>query len=272
MEDKKGLRYNSGKLRYDLLHPKAVEGCVKVLTAGATKYAPRNWEKGMEWSTVLASMKRHIAAFEAGEDYDPETGLLHIDHVQCNAHFLSAYYKIAPQYDDRNHPYLNHLKIGLDIDDVLADWVGAWTKKFNVDMPKSWFFDRDISSKFDLLKTSGEISDFYLSLEAKENPDDLGFEPHCYITSRPVPTSVSEQWLDMNGFPARPVITVPMDSTKVEVAKQSGIDIFVDDRFDNFIELNNNGICCYLYSTPHNERYDVGHKRISKLSELNNLK
>ena len=34
MSDKKeqGLRYNEGKLRYDLLHPLAQEGIVKVLT------------------------------------------------------------------------------------------------------------------------------------------------------------------------------------------------------------------------------------------------
>ena len=94
-EAERGLRFNKGKLRYDLLHYKAQEGIVKVLTKGAEKYAPRNWEKGMPWMEVMASMKRHIAAWESGEDYDPETGLLHVDHIQCNAHFLSAFYSIA---------------------------------------------------------------------------------------------------------------------------------------------------------------------------------
>jgi uncharacterized HAD superfamily protein len=56
--------------------------------------------------------------------------------------------------------------------------------------------------------------------------------------------------------------------SKIDVAKESGIDIFVDDRFENFVELNNAGICCYLFDSPHNRRYDVGHKRIKSLSEL----
>lgn len=55
----KGLRYNSGKLRYDLVHPEAHEGMIKVLTYGAIKYEDRNWERGMAWSNVIASMKRH---------------------------------------------------------------------------------------------------------------------------------------------------------------------------------------------------------------------
>lgn len=99
--EEEGLRFNKGKLRYDLVHPYAHEGLVKVLTFGSSKYEDRNWEKGMSWSSVIASMKRHIAEFEKGNDYDEESGLLHIDHIQCNAHFLSAYAKEYRQGDDR---------------------------------------------------------------------------------------------------------------------------------------------------------------------------
>ncbi len=56
-----GLRFNEGKLRYDLVEPFAHEKMVEVLTLGATKYAERNWEKGMKWSIVIASLKRHLA-------------------------------------------------------------------------------------------------------------------------------------------------------------------------------------------------------------------
>ena len=94
-------RYNEGKLRFDLIHPYANEQMVRVLTKGAEKYAPRNWEKGMLWSDVIASLKRHLHAIESGEDVDEETGELHIAHLACNAHFLTAYYKIYPQGDDR---------------------------------------------------------------------------------------------------------------------------------------------------------------------------
>jgi uncharacterized HAD superfamily protein len=66
-----------------------------------------------------------------------------------------------------------------------------------------------------------------------------------------------------------PVYCVPYNASKVEIAKESGIDIFVDDRFENFVELNSAGICCYLFDAPHNRRYDVGHKRLYSLKDLN---
>lgn len=258
-----GLRYNQGKKRYDLVHPWAHEQMVDVLTAGANKYAERNWEKGMKWSTVLASLKRHIAAFEKGEDYDPETGMLHIAHASCNVHFLTAYYKIYPQGDDRQHDYLKGIKIGLDIDEVIADWVSAYTEKFGMVTPEFWNFDPHIKDKFKQLD-----KDFWLSIKPKINPKDLPFEPHCYITSRPIPNEWTEQWIAENGFPTMPVYTVGVGESKVDVAKKSGIDIFVDDRFDNFVELNRAGICTYLMDAPHNQRYNIGYKRIKDLKDL----
>jgi len=265
---KEGLRFNEGKLRYDLVHPQAIKGLVEVLTKGAEKYAPRNWELGMSWSKVIASLKRHLAAIEMGEDFDPEDGKLHIDHLQCNAHFLSAYYHIYPQGDDRQHTYLNYPKIGLDIDEVCADFLSSWCEYWKINVPDSWFFDRNIMSKFKQMEMEGVLDDFYLNLKPLVNPNEMPFEPHCYVTSRPVKTEISEQWLDKTGFPQRPVYTVEVGHSKVDIIKESGIEIFVDDRFDNFVELNKAGICCYLFDAPHNRRYDVGYKRIKSLKEL----
>lgn len=260
-----GLRFNEGKTRHDLVPAFAQEQYARVLTAGANKYAERNWERGMAWSKVLASLKRHVLAIERGEDYDPETGLLHAAHVMCNAGFLTEYYKIYPQGDDRPHAFLSKPKIGLDIDEVLADWVGHWTKHFGCEVPETWNFDRHIGEKFDKLK---DDSEFWLSIPVKTKPSDIGFEPHCYITSRSIPKEWTEKWLDMNGFPTMPVYCVGLDESKVEVAKKSGIDIFVDDRYENFVELTNNGIFTYLFDAPHNKRYDVGHRRIFNLKQL----
>ena len=36
-------------------------------------------------------------------------------------------------------------------------------------------------------------------------------------------------------------------------------------RFDNFVELNRAGICTYLMDAPHNQYYQVGHRRIYDL-------
>lgn len=270
MENKhKGLRYNSGKKRYDLVHQWAHEQMVNVLTKGAEKYEERNWERGMAWSNVLSSLERHLAAIKKGEDYDPETGELHAAHIACNAHFLTAYYKIYPQGDDRPHQYLNPPKIGLDIDEVLCDWVGDWTNTYGIERrPTSWYFDRALIERFEKMKEEGKLDEFYLGLKPMLKPEDLPFEPHCYITSRPVSTEITEKWLDMHGFPTKPVFTTTKERTKAVIAKEQGLDIFVDDGYHNFLELNKNGICCFLMDAPHNRRYDVGFKRIKSLKEL----
>ena len=265
MTQDKGLRFNTGKTRHDLVPVFAQEQYARVLTKGSEKYAERNWELGMKWSKVIASMKRHIQAFESGEDYDKETGLLHTAHIMCNAGFLTEYYKIYPQGDDRPHKYLKTPKIGLDIDEVLADWVGHWTKYHGQEVPEAWNFDRNIGEKFDKLKDDKE---FWLSIPVKTNPCDIHFEPHCYITSRSIPKQWTEEWLDKNGFPTMPVLSVGLGESKIEVAKKSGIEIFVDDRYENFVELNNAGICTYLFDAPHNRRYDVGYKRIFSLNDI----
>lgn len=267
-ERQQGKRFNEGKLRYDLVHPVAEKGLVKVLTKGSDKYGPKNWQIGMSWSKVIASLKRHLAAIENGEDYDLETGELHADHLQCNAHFLSAYYKIAPQFDDRDHGYLNSKKIGLDVDEVCANWLEDWCNYWKLDYPDSWYFDRNINDKFDQMRKAGKLDGFYLNLKPLIDPKSIPFEPHVYVTSRPVSTEVTEKWLDMNGFPSRPVITVGVGKSKVKALKEANIDIFIDDRFENFVDINKAGILCLLMDMPHNRRYNVGHRRIKSFQDF----
>lgn len=266
-EKKEGLRFNEGKLRYDLVHPRAHEGLVKVLTAGSKKYAERNWEKGMKWSSVIASLKRHLAAIERGEDFDKETGLLHIDHVQCNAHFLSAYYKIAPQYDDRQHSYLNHPKISLDLDDCIIEWCKTWSEKFNHPIPKCWHFSYKTGDNFNSFSKE-ELEDFYLNIPAKVKPEELEFDIHCYLTARSIDENITKQWIENNGFPTRPVHSVGFGESKVQKFIESGADWHIDDGYHNFLELTKAGIPCFLLTTPHNEKYDVGFKRIKDFADF----
>lgn len=265
-----GLRFNNGKLRYDLVEPRAFEDFVGVLTDGANKYFDRNWENGLSWTSVLASLKRHIAAIEKGEDYDPESGRLHIAHAACNVHFLNAFYYTFPQGDDRPKPFLKIPKIGLDIDGVLADFTRAWYAMYpdTTATPKTWHYDRNIEERFEKMKNDNMLDNFYLNIPVLTKPEEIPFEPHCYITSRPVTKEITEKWLQLNEFPIKNVISLDIRKSKVDAAKNAGVDIFIDDNYDNFVELNNNDIFTYLFTSPYNVKYDVGHMRINSLKEL----
>ncbi len=45
-------------------------------------------------------------------------------------------------------------------------------------------------------------------------------------------------------------------------------DIMIDDSIKNFVDLNSNGILCYLMTRPHNEKYEVGHLRVNNMKEF----
>ena len=96
-----GLRYNVGKPRFSLVSPWAHAGLAEVLTFGERKYAAYNWAKGLSWSQTVDSLERHLAAFKKGEDIDPDSGLPHLDHIACNAMFLSHFQKTGTGTDDR---------------------------------------------------------------------------------------------------------------------------------------------------------------------------
>ncbi len=81
-------RYNKDKPQYSLIDLTALEPCARVLEFGAKKYARDNWKKGMPVTQILDSLLRHLGALRSGELIDPESGLPHIGHIQCNAMFL----------------------------------------------------------------------------------------------------------------------------------------------------------------------------------------
>lgn len=256
-------RNDQKKIRYDLIPTELTEAVAKVLTFGAKKYDANNWRLGMKWSRCIGSLERHIQDFKKGIDYDDESNLLHLGHAATNIAFLLNYYNMYPQGDDRQHTYLNHPKIGLDIDNVIADFSGYYCRKFSQEIPENWNFDRNIEEKFANLD-----HDFWLSIPPKIDPSTIPFEPYCYVTSRSIPNHITEQWIDDNGFPQMPVYSVGYDQSKVETIKKLNLDIFVDDRFENFQELNRAGITTYLFDQPHNRRYNVGYRRIYSLNQL----
>lgn len=262
-----GLRYNDDKVGHDLLEPFAINELAKVFTAGAKKYAPNNWLRGMKWSTMIGCLKRHINAFERGEDFDPETGLYHMAHAAWNAMALISYYRYHPKMDDR-FKVRDIPRVGFDIDEVLAKFVGQYDKHYKTGIPSSWNFDKQMPER---LKKHSKDKKFWMDIEPHLSGHDLPIEPVVYITARPIDSSVTEAWLKKHNFPVAPVVTVAPGTSKVDVVREYKLDIFVDDNYKTFCEINDNtNTLCYLMAAEHNKRYikQAGHLRIKSLKEI----
>jgi hypothetical protein len=101
-----GARYNSGKADLSLIPLCTLEDEARVWMHGEAKYKRFNWMKGMPWSVPLACALRHLAAFQKGEDIDPESGQSHIAHAMCNLRMLTLYTQNYKEGDDRPTEYL----------------------------------------------------------------------------------------------------------------------------------------------------------------------
>lgn len=85
-----GLKDDKEKVRIELVPLSTIENLGKILTFGAKKYGDNTWQ-GLDnyWNRYKGALLRHLTAIDKGELIDPESGLPHIDHVLCNAMFLS---------------------------------------------------------------------------------------------------------------------------------------------------------------------------------------
>lgn len=84
-----GIKHDKEKLRWDLVPYRSVEETVKVVTFGAKKYAPNNWQQlENAKDRYFSALMRHLMAWWNGETHDPETGIHHLAHAGCNIWFL----------------------------------------------------------------------------------------------------------------------------------------------------------------------------------------
>lgn len=247
------------KIRYDLTPQYGIEEVNKIFTSKLAKYKENQWKYGMKWTEVLSSLKKHLNQFEKGDDYTEEN-LLQIAEVAANALILCEFYHIYPQGDDRIIAPINKPIIALDLDNVVFDFNTAYEKRFDTKMNPYWKANYQMSEHLKELESDKE---FWINIPVLHRPS---FEVDYYVTARNIPVEWIEESLQKNGLPCAPVITVPWDASKVEVIKKHNITIMVDDKYSNYKEITEAGIFCYLMDAPHNQYYNVGHRRIYDLN------
>jgi len=96
-----GVKFDQEKPKMSLVPNLALEEVAKVMTYGAKKYASYNWMSGFDWTRLSDAAMRHINAFNAGKDIDPESGLSHLAHAACCVMMLFDTTKLYPERDNR---------------------------------------------------------------------------------------------------------------------------------------------------------------------------
>lgn len=160
------------------------------------------------------------------------------------------------------------MRVGLDIDGVLASFGEHFLNYLDFDdkTPSKDWNDPRFRNHFH--KIAGDVN-FWLTMPRLVEPESLDFIPVIYVTARPIATAITKKWLDMNGFPDAPVITVGHDGSKVE-ALEGKVDAFIDDAYHNYTELNEAGVKCLLMTRSHNIKYNRVDKRINSINQVLN--
>ena len=170
---------------------------------------------------------------------------------------------------------MDKLRVGLDIDGVLADFSAGiinHAKAIGEDgFPespqdvRSWAMCSNFRPVFNNVCLD---PDFWLGLPKLETTID--FQPSIYVTARPIKSDVTYKWLEASGFPPAEVVTVNRPELKTQVLRQNEIDVFVDDYFVTVQQINGAGLKlkALLFDAP----YQYGHyedvRHLPKISDL----
>ena len=101
VNEKTGGEKGQKQAQLGAVDPLSLLELAEVAGYGADKYERFNYLKGYEWSLSMDAMMRHVLAFWAGEDMDPESGLPHPAHAAWHCLALCSYIRRNAEFDDR---------------------------------------------------------------------------------------------------------------------------------------------------------------------------
>lgn len=96
-----GIKNDQGKLRLELVPPESVLAIGRILTHGCAKYGDRQWEKGMPLERIYGAAQRHLQAWAAGAEIDPDSGLPHLEHALCNLAMMVTLRSRSPVREEK---------------------------------------------------------------------------------------------------------------------------------------------------------------------------
>mgnify|MGYP003453613749 FL=1 len=141
------------------------------------------------------------------------------------------------------------LKIGLDLDDTLVDFWGAYIARFGP--PKEdYIVTRNV---YKLRKDK----DFWENLKKLR---DIDFIPELYCTKRINSKKYTINSLKKHDFPSRPIYQMYYQKGNKANFIKGKVDIFIDDSVSNFLKLMNSGIPCLLIDSSGNQGFETPYR------------
>ena len=140
------------------------------------------------------------------------------------------------------------IRIGLDIDECLADFMGSYLNKFK--SQKNPLKNEIISRNVHNLRYDKE---FWENLPKLRNID---FVPELYCTKRVNRKEYTRNWLSKNEFPIRPIYQMyHQQGNKANMIKGL-VDVFVDDSPFNVYKCLESCVPALLLDTEYNQNDD----------------
>ena len=184
------------------------------------------------------------------------------------------------------------MKIAIDIDEVIVDFVRGYLNVYEKRYGKKAFFEDIFSHNFwESLKISKEESldiadEFYDSEQfdnigiiegAKESILELSKNNELFIiTSRPLKLKKqTEQFFqtNFNEIPFKIFYSggfLTMGQTKGEICKNLGISILIEDNKDYALDCAKRGVKVFLLDKPWNKNHEQ-HERVIKVKNWNEI-
>lgn len=150
---------STGKGRYDLVSPFAMQRIALWYELGSQKYAPRNWEKGIPFGRCIDSAKRHIDKFLMGKTDE--------DHLAAACWNIMAimHYQMLGMDEFDDIPKYNVRKGSVDSCEVKTIDVDRYDFRFDTQ-----------NEAVTVLNTMKDLLSDYATISVADYRDICGFE------------------------------------------------------------------------------------------------
>lgn len=154
------------------------------------------------------------------------------------------------------------MKIGLDIDDVLGDFIGQYCRYFDCDSHPERLRNEIITRNVQrILRKDRE---FWINLPVLNMPD---FIPTLYCTKRVNPKLWTKIWLKENNFPNSPVYQLFCQSANKARMIKGRVDVFIDDSEFNVRQLLSAGVPALLFGRTSSDLVSINSLQLDEISQ-----